>query len=96
MVPSRLIVLDAKSRQVPAGLLSPLMEGESLTLYCVATGGKYSTSIASPASQKSSLPLHNNPHNIPPSLFTSSLPLYLHPPSLPSPTAIFVFITIFL
>ncbi|XP_071514966.1 uncharacterized protein [Panulirus ornatus] len=40
LVPSRLVVLDQNQRAVPAGFLGPLTEGEALTLYCVATGGR--------------------------------------------------------
>ncbi|XP_071531182.1 LOW QUALITY PROTEIN: protein turtle homolog B-like [Panulirus ornatus] len=40
VVPSRLVVLDENSRAVPAGLLGPLTEGDKVTLYCVATGGR--------------------------------------------------------
>ncbi|KAG7154807.1 putative CD80-like C2-set and Ig-3 immunoglobulin domains-containing protein [Homarus americanus] len=40
VVPSRLVVQDENSRAVPAGSLGPLTEGDKLTLYCVATGGR--------------------------------------------------------
>ncbi|XP_069957875.1 protein turtle homolog B-like isoform X2 [Cherax quadricarinatus] len=40
VVPSRLVVQDENSRAVPAGLLGPLTQGDKLTLYCVATGGR--------------------------------------------------------
>ncbi|KAK6996205.1 hypothetical protein SK128_024578, partial [Halocaridina rubra] len=39
-VPSRLLVLNENSQPVTAGLLGPLTEGQKLTLYCVATGGR--------------------------------------------------------
>ncbi|XP_069170194.1 protein turtle homolog B [Procambarus clarkii] len=45
VVPSRLVVKDENSRAVPAGLLGPLTEGDSLILYCVASGGRPSPSV---------------------------------------------------
>ncbi|XP_042884590.1 nephrin-like [Penaeus japonicus] len=40
VVPSRLVVVTRENRQVTAGFLGPLTEGEALTLYCVVTGGR--------------------------------------------------------
>ncbi|XP_066942556.1 nephrin-like [Macrobrachium rosenbergii] len=40
VVPSRLVVQNENSQPVTAGLLGPLTEGQKLTLYCVATGGR--------------------------------------------------------
>ncbi|XP_042859976.1 hemicentin-2-like [Penaeus japonicus] len=39
VVPSRLQVLDSNNTPVSAGFYGPLVEGNPLTLYCVATGG---------------------------------------------------------
>ncbi|XP_071527602.1 neural cell adhesion molecule 1-like isoform X2 [Panulirus ornatus] len=40
VVPSRLVVLDANSHPVHGGVLRSLMEGDTLTLYCIASGGR--------------------------------------------------------
>ncbi|XP_069177783.1 synaptogenesis protein syg-2-like [Procambarus clarkii] len=40
VVPSRMVVLDADSRPVHGGVVRSLTEGDALTLYCIASGGR--------------------------------------------------------
>ncbi|XP_069958180.1 roundabout homolog 3-like [Cherax quadricarinatus] len=40
VVPSRMVVLDANSRPIQGGVLRSLTEGDALTLYCIASGGR--------------------------------------------------------
>ncbi|XP_042229711.1 nephrin-like [Homarus americanus] len=40
VVPSRMVVLDANSRPIHGGVLRSLTQGDSLTLYCIASGGR--------------------------------------------------------
>nr|XP_045594080.1 uncharacterized protein LOC123755425 [Procambarus clarkii] len=40
VVPSRIVVLDANSRPIHGGVVRSLTEGDALTLYCIASGGR--------------------------------------------------------